>query len=386
MISHFAPAERSNEEELRLQIALITRNPIVDALLNLTGGVLAVLNERRQILCVNDGFLRWLGVQDRARIIGLRPGEALGCAHARDCGGGCGTSATCCTCGAAIAIVSAMVNDQPVEEDCAITVGRNGEPEDMFLHVRCAPVRFAGSRFLILFLQDITRQQHAAAVERVFFHDLANLVMSLEAAGTLLARDPRKHAEELAEPIRSLSQRLARELHIQRRLTNPQHPIRPELKDDVLVTELFSELRLNFESHPAAAEKRLSFASIAANLTFKTDLAMLLRVLGNMVVNALEASAIGEEVRVSAAPFNDGLQLCVWNRRPIPADVRGRIFQRNFSTKQQTGRGLGTYSMKLFGEQYLGGKVDFETSDADGTLFRLVLPASAIHRPASDLS
>jgi nitrogen-specific signal transduction histidine kinase len=380
VISHFAPAERSSEEELRLQIALITKNPIVDGLLGLAGGVLAVLNERRQIVCVNDGFLRWLGVQDRAKVIGLRPGEALGCAHACDCAGGCGTSATCCTCGAAVAIVSALVNDVPVEEDCAITIGRNGKSEDLFLHVRCAPVRFAGTRFLVLFLQDATRQQHAAAIERVFFHDLANIVMSLETAGTLLARDPRKHAEELAEPIRSLAQRLARELHIQRRLTDPQGTLRPELKEEVLVSELFDELRLGFESHPAAEGKRLSFSTVPAGLTLKTDLAMMLRVLGNMVVNALEASAAGEEVRVYLKPFNDGLQLCVWNGQPIASEVCPRIFQRNFSTKRDSGRGLGTYSMKLFGEQYLGGKVDFETSAEGGTVFRLVLPASAINR------
>ncbi len=44
MISHFAPAERSSDEELRLQISLVTKNPIVDGLLGLAGGVLAVLN------------------------------------------------------------------------------------------------------------------------------------------------------------------------------------------------------------------------------------------------------------------------------------------------------------------------------------------------------
>jgi hypothetical protein len=30
--------------------------------------------------------------------------------------------------------------------------------------------------------------------------------------------------------------------------------------------------------------------------------------------------------------------------------------------------------MKLFGEQYLGGRVDFSTSSSDGTVFRFILP------------
>jgi sensor histidine kinase regulating citrate/malate metabolism len=51
-----------------------------------------------------------------------------------------------------------------------------------------------------------------------------------------------------------------------------------------------------------------------------------------------------------------------------------RIFQRNYSTKSDSGRGLGTYSMKLFGETYLGGKVDFTSSESEGTTFHLRLP------------
>ena len=50
-----------------------------------------------------------------------------------------------------------------------------------------------------------------------------------------------------------------------------------------------------------------------------------------------------------------------------------RIFKRNFTTKEQLGHGLGTYSMKFFGEKVLGGLVDFTTSETAGTTFRLTL-------------
>ncbi len=64
----------------------------------------------------------------------------------------------------------------------------------------------------------------------------------------------------------------------------------------------------------------------------------------------------------------------VWNAKVIPVDVTHRIFQRYFSTKDEPGRGLGTYSMKFFGEHFLGGKVDFRTSHVEGTVFRLTMP------------
>jgi sensor histidine kinase regulating citrate/malate metabolism len=59
-----------------------------------------------------------------------------------------------------------------------------------------------------------------------------------------------------------------------------------------------------------------------------------------------------------------------------------QVFQRSFSTKAR-GRGLGTYSMKLFGEGCLGGSVWFTTSEAAGTTFSISLPLN--HSPAGEV-
>ncbi len=64
----------------------------------------------------------------------------------------------------------------------------------------------------------------------------------------------------------------------------------------------------------------------------------------------------------------------VWNRQEIPPLAAKRIFQRNFSTKAEYGRGIGTYSMKIIGEQILSGNVSFCSSAAEGTTFFLSLP------------
>jgi sensor histidine kinase regulating citrate/malate metabolism len=50
-----------------------------------------------------------------------------------------------------------------------------------------------------------------------------------------------------------------------------------------------------------------------------------------------------------------------------------QIFQRSFSTKG-SGRGIGTYSMKLLTEQYLGGEILVESSQENGTTFTVVIP------------
>ena len=60
----------------------------------------------------------------------------------------------------------------------------------------------------------------------------------------------------------------------------------------------------------------------------------------------------------------------------MPDEVQLQLFQRSFSTKGQTGRGIGTYSMKLLGERYLGGRVEFISRHPEGTTFTLSLPKS----------
>jgi hypothetical protein len=58
----------------------------------------------------------------------------------------------------------------------------------------------------------------------------------------------------------------------------------------------------------------------------------------------------------------------------LTPEVADRIFQRSFSTKAKRGRGLGTYGMKLLGEDHLGGTVSFRSTAREGTCFTIVLP------------
>jgi PAS domain-containing protein len=99
MDTFFAPAERASDSELQRYIAFVSGNPVINGLLTTAGGLLAVLNEQRQVLAVNDAFLKMLGINDPGAVLGLRPGEMVKCVHAFELPGGCGTSRFCSTCG-----------------------------------------------------------------------------------------------------------------------------------------------------------------------------------------------------------------------------------------------------------------------------------------------
>ncbi|MCI0513510.1 sensor histidine kinase [candidate division KSB1 bacterium] len=373
-ITFFAPAERVSADQLLAEIKIISENPVIDGLLHTIGGLLAVLNEQRQIVAVNETLIKMLGVTGQSQIFGLRPGEAIQCVHAQDSPGGCGTSKFCATCGAAIAIVSSLGINQPVEKECAISVQKNQAYEDLYLRVRSCPLSIYEQKFLLLFIQDISAQQRRAVLERTFFHDLINLITGLLGTTELLNETTEPNQLQLIQQVQQITQRLAREVNIQRLLLHDDLDALNLNQQRVQVARIIDELRAIFTNHPLTHGKIIRYPESLPGQWLRTDTSLLLRVLINMLVNALEAAANGDEVKLSAESTTDAVTFYVWNRQMIPVDIAIRIFQRNFSTKLECGRGLGTYAMKLLGEKYLGGRVQFVTSAIHGTTFQIQLP------------
>jgi signal transduction histidine kinase len=95
-----------------------------------------------------------------------------------------------------------------------------------------------------------------------------------------------------------------------------------------------------------------------------------------MVKNALEACKEDERVTLSSQLSKGGVSFSVHNPGQMPREVQLQLFKRSFTTKG-TGRGLGTYSMKLLTERYLKGKISFASSETDGTTFSVTLECRA---------
>jgi signal transduction histidine kinase len=370
MKTYFAPAERASRADLDSAIEQVSHNPVMTGLLRTISGLIAVLDEHRQIVAVNDSFLAFLGIDDPSKTLGLRPGESVGCVYASLEPGGCGTSEYCSTCGAAIAIVTSLATNEPVERQCALRVRKSDEVMDMALSVRSQPVDVEGRRFLLLFLQDITRRQQQDALERTFFHDINNMLNALSGASEMLLMES---PSRLARIIHQVSYRLFKEMAIQRCLSRVGSTDYEPALDDYSLNEVIGELGDYFANHPAAYGKHLEWPQSPPDMQIRTDLVLISRVLCNMIINALEASDPGGLVKLWIEQNGSSLSICVWNKKEIPEGVARRIFQRHFSTKKEMGRGVGTYSMKLFGEGILGGKVSFTTSAEEGTVFRYTL-------------
>lgn len=370
--TYFAVAERNNEQTIRRQIDQVNNDPVVSGLLHSVNGLLAILDDKRQIISLNDSFCTMLGIQDPGEVLGLRPGEVLHCVHAHEEPAGCGTTKFCSTCGAAIAIVSSFRSNKPVERSCALSVNKDGHTSDIAFRVRSQPIEIENKRFTLLFLQDITVDQQRAALERTFFHDVSNMLTGLVGASELLYYE--NSDSNLVKIIRNLSVRMAKELDIQKLLINSD-PSAYRLKwESVDALESLQELQDFFACHPLAENRNLAIHKPKHSFSIKTDRSLLLRIVSNMISNALEATEEFGKIKMWIEREEKGVCYCVWNQAAIQEDIGRRIFQRNFSTKDGTGRGVGTYSMKLFAEKFIGGKVRFTSSKEQGTIFTLFLP------------
>ncbi len=372
--TYFAPARIASEKELKDDVEFIAGNELVTQLLKSANGLLAVLNKYRQTIVVNEVLLKLIGIDKADDVFGLRPGEALACRFAELAPSGCGTGETCASCGAAIAIVSALEKNRPKEMDCVLSSRKNGKETDYFFNIKASPFEFTGKKYILLFINDITKQREREKLERVFFHDINNVVAGILSGASLLETYGEKKNDELAVMIKDKTARLAREIDAQRILLSGDDSQISLMKDFFSVAELCEDLARFAETIPAAKNKKFFYSSVMNDFFIKTDYFLLLRILTNMILNAFENSPQGEYVKLYLETTKNSIRFLVENKAFIPPRYRQRIFQKNFTTKTDPGRGLGTYSMKLLGEKHLGGKVGFETSEDSGTTFFLELP------------
>jgi signal transduction histidine kinase len=372
--TYFAPAERAAPEETDAQHRKLAESPLVRALLDSFPESAVILNQQRQILFANDKLAALLG-HSRESLIGLRHGEALDCIHAVDQPGGCGTTRFCRYCGAAHAILNSQRSAAPDVQECRIQRRVHGATAALDLRVWTTPVTVEGKSFTVFAVRDTTDEKRRQLLERLFFHDSLNAVAGLSAILDMWPEPRGEAALELTQMAREYADELAEVIQSQRDLAAAEcgdlevNPVRLNAAD------LLDRLRTVYSYHSTAERKSVVVSTVAEEAVFVSDKTLLARVLGNLIKNALEASAPGQTVTLSF--LNDGgPTFCVHNESPMPEEVQAQMFQRSFSTKSGSGRGVGAYSVKLLTESYLKGTVAFRSTPTDGTTFTVRLPRS----------
>ena len=371
--SSFASPERSSDKEITSKNLLLQSNELICRIFDAVNKVGAILDENRQIIYANNEFLSAMGFDSLEALLGKRPGEAISCIFSEGAYKGCGTNEACSVCGAVNAILESQATGKKVVKETRIRSKVGGKESNWDLRVTSVPIEFSGHTFYVFTIEDISSENRKMALERIFFHDILNIAGSL---GGLLAilkeeTDP-DTIRDIINNSEETSNNLLEEIIHQRQLISAENgdlEIKPESLNTL---EVLKSVTTRIKYIEAAERKNLIIDGDSADLQFRCDKNIIHRVLINLLKNALEATSQGGVVKVGCYHKEGKLMFSVWNKGVIPADIQMQIFQRSFSTKG-TGRGLGTYSIRLLTERYLNGTVSFVSNEHENTRFTIAL-------------
>lgn len=387
----FAPAERASPAEVERQHEKLAALPYVRTFLDAAPTMSVVLNAHRQIVFANRAFAAFLGRNSVEELLGIgpntpgsrkpgvlgrRPGEAVGCIRAGLTEGGCGTTVFCRNCGAMNAILNSQRTHALDVQECRMITGEEGMNETALdLRIWSHPIDVQGEPYTVFSVVDASNEKRREALERIFFHDVLNTAGVVKGLADLLVqgRIPATGIKEAAEMLAESAGQLVEEISVQRMLSAAE-------TDELSVSaqlehsrELLTGVLHQFHGNGLARDKALVIDASAQQLEIVTDAVLLRRVLVNLVKNALEAVGAGSTVTLGAHAEGEMVCFTVHNAAVMPQAVQLQVFSRSFSTKG-SGRGLGTYSIKLISERYLRGRVSFVSNEQEGTRFTVRYP------------
>lgn len=244
--------------------------------------------------------------------------------------------------------------------------------------------------------------------------ELSELKDEAERANAAKTRFLAAASHDLRQPMHSISLLLG---VLQSRLTSPEHvALADKIQSSVATMEsLFGNLldiskldagamqahtedvdlgwllhRLEQTWAPQAAEKGLRLRVRACNLIVRGDAALLERIAGNLVANAIRYTHRGG-VLVGCRQRSSHVELQVWDSGPgIEPRYREAIFEEFFrieapGTSAEKGLGLGLSIVQRCAH-LLGYSLIVSSRVGRGSVFRLVMPLSGSATPLSRLS
>lgn len=318
---------------------------------------IVVLDENLRILYVNDNFI--------AADAHLHPGDLIKCKNAVEAQEGCGSHENCKDCELRKMVEASISQNKKMETQADFLVESN---QTLSLHAVSTLYEYEGKTGSIVLLIDRTEQQREFMLERTFFHDLLNISGALKGLLDCVQHD---NVQDIIPILRDISGQLLDEVEAQRDLIFAMkgllQPKRKRFKASDVLENLDALVRMAKEMHNI----KIVVDSNVTDEEVNSDKRLLNRVLFNMLKNAYEASP-NSVVTLGIHAKDDKIFFSTHNNAVIPEHIKSKIFIYGNSTKGAK-RGLGTYSMKLIGENFLHGRVWFESAEGVGTTFYIEL-------------
>lgn len=226
------------------------------------------------------------------------------------------------------------------------------------------------------YIDDITRQEKLSLVGTMIssiLHDFKN-PFSIISLGAHLVSQRHGDDPKTAKICTNIESQIRRMVDMANDLTAFARGEGEVKMTHISIEELFKQFKeLN---QPFFNDSSVSVELCPNNVQLKGDLGKLLRVLQNLVANAIEAihqSQQPGQILVSAIDKGDTIQLYIADNGPgIPEEIQSRFFEPFVTFGKSRGTGLGTAIVHSIIDAHHG-NITFSTSTS-GTTFTIQIP------------
>lgn len=368
--NHFTD-KQIRPEITRLQQQLFAEGVVSRQLLDTVPTPLLIINKQWQVVYANGAVMTLIGTSDTNPRPGLREGEAFHCVHFRQHKKDSISYQSCRVCGIA-RLLSRSLKGEEVCEDCHLTCDLTEPGASLDLRVWATPLEFHGEHFSILSLLDISDRRRRKLLEKACYHDLLNTLTSIRGVLSVVKAEKVDDQDKIFTLLEKMTQDSIDEIDTLRLLEKAEQRELAPQPSKLSSGQFLALMRDTFIRHPAANGKTLIIDGSTINKTIVSDYHLLRRIIGNMLVNALEATDLGGKVVFGCRPEQEGILFWVHNEKMIPLEIQDQIFFHNVTDKGHN-RGIGTYSIRLL-SSLLGGQAGFKSTALEGTTFSVWLP------------
>lgn len=225
--------------------------------------------------------------------------------------------------------------------------------------------------------------QNYARLIKIVAHDLRNPIGGINALCSLLQEEDTT-ADEARQYVELIRESSTSCLHMISDLLQTDFDFKEtELHRKPVDMPVFLDHAVALLTFRAAEKNQRLILEDLSPVVVSADPDKLLRVLNNLIVNAIKFSPDGETIRVNMALSDKGVTISVEDHGlGIPQDAVPKLFDP-FTTSKRPGTageqafGLGLYISKQIVEAH-GGRIWFESEEGSGTTFYVFLPGENV--------
>lgn len=225
--------------------------------------------------------------------------------------------------------------------------------------------------------------QNYARLIKILAHDLRNPIGGINALCSLL-QDEDTTAGEAQQYVELIRESSTTCLHMISDLLQTDFDFKEtELHKKPVDLPVFLDHAVTLLTFRAAEKNQKLILDDPSQAVVNADPDKLLRVLNNLIVNAIKFSPDGETIRVKMTESDKGITISVEDHGlGIPKEAIPNLFDpftasRRPGTAGEQAFGLGLYISKQIVEAH-GGKLWFKTEEGSGTTFYIFLPGENV--------